>query len=112
MQRNAFTLTTMLVLTFATGCQEVPSAPSAAAGTAAPETESLPPAIVPPTEGADPTQPPSYEVAIATAAAERNGAKKKCVGLPETERVTCEEAADASFDEKSAELEDLRGNQQ
>ncbi len=74
--------------------------------------DSLPPAIIAPAEVADAAEPPSYEVGIATAAAERNRAKEKCDGMPEAERATCEAAADAAYETAGAELDDLRGNQQ
>ena len=73
---------------------------------------SLPPAIIPGVEDADPAARPSYEVGIATAAADRNNAKEKCAAMPDVERVTCEAAADAAFLTAEADLDDLRGNQQ
>ncbi len=72
----------------------------------------LPPAIIPPAEVADPAEPPSYEVGIATAAAERKHAKEQCAETPERERKTCEKEAEAAFSSAEAGLEDLRGNQQ
>jgi hypothetical protein len=69
------------------------------------------PAIVPPQEIADPTQPPSYEVAIAGAAAEHNAAKERCARQPETMRARCEQEANAAFTDTQGELDDLRGNQ-
>jgi hypothetical protein len=76
------------------------------------ETETLPPPIVPPAETSDAAEPPSYEVSIATAAAERNLAKKKCAELQDVERTTCEAEADSAFAAESSELESLRGNQE
>jgi hypothetical protein len=66
--------------------------------------------IVPPNEVADPAAPPSYEVAIAGAAAERNNAKQRCATQPESVRVQCEQEANASFSEQQSELDRLRGN--
>jgi len=68
------------------------------------------PPILPPSEVADPAQPPSYEVAIAGAAAEHNTAKKRCAKQPEAVRAQCEQEANAAFSEAEGNLEDLRGN--
>jgi hypothetical protein len=72
---------------------------------------SVPPAIIAPAEDADPAGPPSYEVGIATAAADRNRAKEKCAEKSERLRAICEAEADAAFTTAEAELQDLRGNQ-
>ena len=72
----------------------------------------LPPAIIPPSEAEEPAGPPSYEVGIATAAADRNRAKEQCAEKSERLRAICEAEADAAFTSAEAELEDLRGNQQ
>jgi hypothetical protein len=66
--------------------------------------------IVPPNEDSDPAAPPSYEVAIAGAAAERNNAKERCATQPDSVRVQCEQEANASFSEHQSELDRLRGN--
>ncbi len=68
------------------------------------------PAIIPPNEVADPAAPPSYEVAIAGAAAERNNARERCGQQPESVRTQCEQEANAAFSEAQADLDDLRGN--
>jgi hypothetical protein len=70
------------------------------------------PALIPPTEVADPTVPPSYEVAIASAAATRNKALERCNQQPEIVRPQCEQEANAAFVETETSLQDLRGNQQ
>ena len=57
------------------------------------------PAIISPQEVADPAQPPSYEVAIAGAAADRNTAKERCAKQPESVRAQCEQEANAAFSE-------------
>jgi hypothetical protein len=59
---------------------------------------------------ADPAAPPSYEVAIAGAAAERNNAKERCTSQPDSVRVQCEQEANAAFSEQQSELDRLRGN--
>lgn len=70
------------------------------------------PAIIPPDEVADPTEPPSYEVAIASAAANRNQALDRCTRQPEAVRTQCEQEANAAFADAEAKLQDLRGNQE
>jgi hypothetical protein len=100
--------TALLALALLGACDRVPASDRQASE----ETESLPPPIVPPADTSDAKEAPSYEVAIATAAAERNGAKKKCAELQEVERTSCESEADAAFATASSDLEPLRGNQQ
>ena len=70
------------------------------------------PALIEPGEVADPTDPPSYEVAIASAAADRNKAVARCAAQSELVRVRCEQEANAAFVEARDDLQDLRGNQQ
>jgi hypothetical protein len=72
----------------------------------------VPPAIVSPVETADPAEPPSYEVAIASAAADREQAKRRCEDKSERLRAICESDADAAFESAQGALQDLRGNQQ
>jgi hypothetical protein len=71
----------------------------------------LAPAIIRPEEEAGPAEPPSYEVAIAAAAAEHNRAQDRCAQQPEAVRAQCDQEANAAFDETRRKLEDLRGNQ-
>jgi hypothetical protein len=71
----------------------------------------LAPPITAPHEDADPALPPSYEVAIAGAAAEHNAAKKRCAEQPESVRAQCEQEANAAFSTAQGDLERLRGNQ-
>jgi hypothetical protein len=103
---------TLLALAACAG--EAPPPAAANATPAAPPADSLPvaPAIVSPDEAADPTARPSYEVAIASAAAEHNNAKRRCETQPEAVRTQCEQEANAAFGEAKQDLEDLRGNQQ
>lgn len=70
---------------------------------------SLPPAIIPPEESADPTEPPSYEVAIASAAATRNQSIARCAKQPSAVRTQCEQEANAAFADSQEKLKDLRG---
>jgi hypothetical protein len=70
------------------------------------------PAIIPPDEAANPTEPPSYEVGIASAAATRNKALERCATQPEAVRTQCEQEANAAFAEDDAKLQDLRGNKE
>jgi len=78
--------------------------------TASPGEPAIAPAIVQPEEIADPAQPPSYEVAIASATAEHNNAKKRCAAQPESVRAQCEQEANAAFSEAREDLDRLRGN--
>jgi uncharacterized lipoprotein len=70
------------------------------------------PAIVAPSETADPAQPPSYEVAIASAAAGHNKSIDRCERQPEAVRTQCEQEANAAFAETETSLDPLRGNKQ
>jgi hypothetical protein len=88
-------------------CEKAPEA-----DVSAKDAKSLPPAIIPPAETADSAAPPSYEVGIASAAADRNGAKAKCAEKSERLRAICEAEADAAFTSAQSGLEDLRSNQQ
>jgi hypothetical protein len=98
-------------LTLVAACERGANGDRAAVQSASEDREPLPPPIDAPTESASPDEPPSYEVAIATAAAERNRMKRRCTELPEVERAACEADADAAFAAASADLESLRGNQ-
>ena len=70
------------------------------------------PAIIPPDEVANPAEPPSYEVSIASAAATRNKALERCATQPEAVRTQCEQEAHAAFVENEKDLQDLRGNKE
>jgi uncharacterized lipoprotein len=70
------------------------------------------PPILPPGDTADPAQPPSYEVSIASAASDHNKAINRCTRQPESVRTQCEQEANAAFADVEASLEPLRGNQQ
>ena len=75
------------------------------------EDPAMPPAIIAPSEGSDLPSPPSYEVGIASAAADRNLALDKCAERSERLRALCEAEANAAFAQAEADLADLRGNQ-
>jgi hypothetical protein len=77
---------------------------------AASSTPAIAPAIIPPDEVADPAEPPSYEVGIATAAAARNKSLERCATQPEAVRTQCEQEANAAFLQNETDLQDLRGN--
>lgn len=77
-----------------------------------PAPPSIAPAIIPPDEVADPTEPPSYEVSIAYAAAERNNALERCASQPEAVRTECQQVANAAFAKAQQDLQNLRGNQE
>ena len=59
-----------------------------------------------------PSEPPSYEVSIASAAADHNKALERCTRQPEAVRTQCEQEANAAFADAEQNLEPLRGNQQ
>jgi hypothetical protein len=96
----------LAVLMLLCGCERAPDT-----GISAKDDSSLPPAIIPPVEAADPAERPSYEVGIATAAADRNKAKEKCAEKSERLQAMCDAEADAAFATAEADLDDLRGNQ-
>ncbi len=73
-------------------------------------TPAIAPAIIPPDEVANPAEPPSYEVGIATAAATRNRSLERCATQPEAVRTQCEQEANAAFLQSETDLQDLRGN--
>ncbi len=83
----------------------------AAQNSAATDPNAVAPAIVSPDEEAVSTEPPSYEVSIATAASQHNAALERCAKQPEAVRAQCEQEANAVFAETEASLQDLRGNQ-
>jgi hypothetical protein len=85
------------------------AAPPAAAADPPPD---VAPAIVSPEENADPVEPPSYEVAIASAAADHNKAKERCTKQPKAVQTQCEQEANAAFSEARQNLDRLRGNTQ
>jgi hypothetical protein len=70
------------------------------------------PAIIAPDEVASPTEPPNYEVAVASAAADRNKALERCAAHPEAVRTQCEQEANAAFASAESHLQDLRGNKE
>jgi hypothetical protein len=73
-------------------------------------TPRIAPPIIPPDEVANPAEPPSYEVGIATAAAVRNKSIVRCAKQPEAVRTQCEQEANAAFLQSETDLQDLRGN--
>jgi hypothetical protein len=92
-------------------CDRAPD--NAAAVTASlKDSEAIAPALIEPGENADPVAPPSYEVGIASAAADHNNALERCATQPEAVRAQCQQEANAEFAEAGAGLQDLRGNQQ
>lgn len=106
---NKLILTTALLLLGACGRT---ADPGLTAATSADSSPAIPPAIIPPDEVANPTEPPSYEVGIASAAAVRNKALERCATQPEAVRTQCEQEANAAFAEDDAKLQDLRGNKE
>ena len=98
-----------LALLAACGREAAVEAPKAAPD---PKEIAVAPALIAPSEVADPAEPPSYEVSIASAAADRNKALERCLEQPDAVRTQCEQEANAAFAEREAGLQDLRGNQQ
>jgi hypothetical protein len=105
MNRNGLLLPVLLALA---ACGS-PTAPPAAS-VAPPTDQGIAPPIVSPEEIVDPAEPPSYEVGIASAAADRNRALERCAGQPEAVRTTCEQEANAAFADVEKNLENLRGD--
>jgi hypothetical protein len=105
MNRNGLLLPALLALA---ACGSPPAPPAASA--AAPTDTDIAPPIVAPDEIADPAEPPSYEVGIASAAADRNRALGRCAEQPEAVRTQCEQEANAAFADVEKNLENLRGN--
>lgn len=104
--KHACTFATLLLLGACGGESPEPAA-DASAATPLP---AIAPPIVSPHEAGDPVEPPSYEVAIASAAAEHNAAQDRCAEQPEAVRAQCAQEANAAFSEARADLERLRGN--
>jgi len=67
-----------------------------------------PPQVEPP---AAPRETTSYEVGIATAAANRNRALHDCEARPVEERAACNAVAMANWESERLAVEDLRGEQ-
>jgi hypothetical protein len=109
---NARNASLLLLLTLLAGCarEEAGTAAPPAAGSDA--VADVAPPIVSPEESADPAQPPSYEVSIASAAADHNKALERCATQPEAVRTQCEQEANAAFAETESALQPLRGNQE
>ncbi len=107
MARNTLLLAALLLLA---ACGRS-SQDAAAVNSAATDPNAVAPAIVSPDEEAVSTEPPSYEVSIATAASRHNAALERCTRQPEAVRAQCEQEANAAFAETESNLQDLRGNQ-
>ena len=110
-----YTLTGTLALSslLLAACGGDASEPVAARTRATASADSIPvaPAIISPEEAGNPAAAPSYEVSIASAAAQHNAAKERCAAQPEAVRTQCEQEANAAFGEARQDLENLRGNQ-
>jgi len=107
--KESFALTALLLLA---ACGKAPAEPPSAKADLIDAASSLPPAIIAPEESTVPAGPPSYEVSIATAAADHNKAVSRCNSQPEAVRTQCQQEANAAFVEAQEQLQDLRGNQQ
>lgn len=105
----------IVLLSALAACGEKAAVNIEAAGPASTAAKALPeiaPAIIPPDEVANPTEPPSYEVAIATAASARNKALARCETQPEAVRTQCTQEANAAYADVETDLQNLRGNQE
>ncbi|MGH8243586.1 MAG: hypothetical protein ACRETY_09580 [Steroidobacteraceae bacterium] len=111
MKRITTGISTIAALLALAACGRTPDVAPAPqpAESAAPE---LAPAINSPAEFSGPVQPPSYEVAVASAAADRNKALERCATQPNAVRAQCEQEANAAFSKADADLQHLRGNQE
>ena len=87
-----------------------PTAPHAAADQD--PTGGLAPPLLVPGENTVPSEPPSYEVSIASVAADHNKALERCARQPQSVRTQCEQEANAAFADAEKNLEPLRGNQE
>ncbi len=87
-----------------------PAESPAARADAQDPTGGLAPPLVIPGENAVDSQPQSYEVSIASAAADHNNALDRCTRQPEAVRTQCEQEANAAFFDAQQSLETLRGN--
>ncbi len=102
----------LALLTLLTACAREDRADAATALNAEDHATAIAPPIIAPSETADLAQPPSYEVSIASAAADHNRALERCARQPAAVRTQCEQEANAAFAEVETGLEPLRGNQQ
>jgi hypothetical protein len=107
--RNGYLIMTVALLSACT--REEQAQPRPAPGED-PVAADVAPAIVPVLEATDPAAPPSYEVAIASAAANRNQELERCARQPEAVRTQCQQEANVAFVEATSTLKPLRGNQE
>jgi hypothetical protein len=105
--KSALAFATLLLVAACSGKVADPALDATAA-----EPPGIAPDIISPHEAADPTEPPSYEVAIASAAAVHNAATEHCTRQPQAVRAQCLQEANAAFAEARTGLDRLRGNQQ
>jgi hypothetical protein len=115
MMNRAIVLLATASLLAACGGNATDTAADGAAGTPAVAADlptEVAPAIVSPEEESDPVLPPSYEVAVASAAADHNRAQERCKKQPKAVQTQCEQEANAAFSDARQNLERLRGNTQ
>jgi len=95
-----------------TACDRSPVVDAPSPQEVADPTGGLAPPLVVPGENTAPSEPPSYEVSIASAAADHNNALERCTRQPVAVRTQCEQEANAAFAEVEKNIEPLRGNQE
>jgi len=91
-------------------CERAPEIAAAPKVDASDPTGGRAPPLLVPGENMPSPEPPSYEVSIASAAANHNNALERCTQQPEAVRTQCEQEANAAFVENEKDLQDLRGN--
>ena len=107
--REGLSLATLCLLA---ACGDAPADQAAEKAGLDDSSSPLAPAILAPEESGAPVEPPSYEVGIASAAADHNKALDRCKSQPEVVRTQCEQEANAAFADAQNQLQDLRGNTQ
>ncbi|MGH8251976.1 MAG: hypothetical protein ACREVI_15005 [Steroidobacteraceae bacterium] len=102
-----------LALLAVAGCERPSTTEAISQRAPAPAVEApVPTAPVPAPDPDDAMDGASYEVGIATAAANRKRAHEQCELRPETERDACNAGVEADWDVAKATVDDLRGEQQ
>lgn len=97
------------------GCERSPAVPQATDRATVPPSADEAPVYTAPAKPVDPDEAwtgASYEVGIASAAANRKQALKACETRPAAEREDCVAQAEADWETAKSTVDDLRGEQQ